>query len=226
MNLQTIKSHKWARRAAWAVAGVLTLWALGWLAVPPLLKHQAQKIASEKLGRTVTLGAVDFKPWTMELTLSDLAVATADGKADQVRIQRIYMDGELQSWCGWRRWWTPSRWTGPWPELTHLGGGRYDIDDILTKLAPPPDQPPSEPAQFALYNLALNGGSFDFIDNAVGKTHTVRDLRLGVPFLSNLGSRREVLHRSAAGLQAQRQCVRFLGAQHARLPRPARPTPA
>jgi hypothetical protein len=73
--------------------GVLTLWVLGWLAVPPLLRHQAQKIASEKLGRTVTLGAVDFKPWTMELTLSDLAVATADGKADQVRIQRIYIDG-------------------------------------------------------------------------------------------------------------------------------------
>ncbi len=97
MNLQTIKSHKWARRAAWAVAGVLTLWVLGWLAVPPLLRHQVQKIASEKLGRTVTLGAVDFKPWTMELTLSDLAVATADGKADQVRIKRIYMDGELQS---------------------------------------------------------------------------------------------------------------------------------
>ena len=192
MNLQTIKSHKWARRAAWAVAGVLTLWVLGWLAVPPLLKHQVQKIASEKLGRTVTLGAVDFKPWSMELTLSDLAVATADGKADQVRIQRIYMDGELQSLVRMAPVVDAITVDGPVARLTHLGGGHYDIDDILKKLAPPPDQPPSEPAQFALYNLALNGGSFDFIDNAVGKTHTVRDLRLGVPFLSNLGSRREV----------------------------------
>jgi uncharacterized protein involved in outer membrane biogenesis len=171
---------------------VLTLWVLGWLAVPPLLKHQVQKIASEKLGRTVTLGAVDFKPWSMELTLSDLAVATADGKADQVRIQRIYMDGELQSLVRMAPVVDAITVDGPVARLTHLGGGHYDIDDILKKLAPPPDQPPSEPAQFALYNLALNGGSFDFIDNAVGKTHTVRDLRLGVPFLSNLGSRREV----------------------------------
>jgi uncharacterized protein involved in outer membrane biogenesis len=192
MNLQTIKSHKWARRAAWAVAGVLTLWVLGWLAVPPLLRHQAQKIASEKLGRTVTLGAVDFKPWTMELTLSDLAVATADGKADQVRIQRIYIDGELQSLVRMAPVVDAITVDGPVARLTHLGGGRYDIDDILKKLAPPPDQPPSEPAQFALYNLALNGGSFDFIDNAVGKTHTVRDLRLAVPFLSNLDSKRDV----------------------------------
>ena len=148
-----------------------------------LLRHQVQKIASEKLGRTVTLGAVDFKPWTMELTLSDLAVATADGKAEQVRIKRIYMDGELQSLLRMEPVVDAITVDEPVVRLTHLGGGRYDVDDIITKLTPPPDQPPSEPAQFALYNLALNGGSFDFIDNAVGKTHTVRDLRLGVPFL-------------------------------------------
>jgi uncharacterized protein involved in outer membrane biogenesis len=143
MNLQTIKSHKWARRAGWAVAGVLTLWVLGWLAVPPLLRHQAQKIASEKLGRTVTLGAVDFKPWTMELTLSDLAVATADGKADQVRIKRIYMDGELQSLLRMAPVVDAITVDEPVVRLTHLGGGRYDVDDIITKLTPPPDQPPA-----------------------------------------------------------------------------------
>ena len=89
MNPQTLKSNPWARRAAWTVGVVLALWALAWLAVPPLLKHQVQKVASEKLGRTVTVGAVDFKPWSMELTVSDLAIATADGKADQVRIAKL-----------------------------------------------------------------------------------------------------------------------------------------
>jgi uncharacterized protein involved in outer membrane biogenesis len=192
MNLQTLKSHTWARRGAWMAGSVAALWAIGWLAVPPLLKYQAQKTASEKLGRAVTLGAVDFKPWTMELTLTDLAIATADGKADQVRIQRIYIDGELQSLVRMAPVVDAITVDGPVAQLTHLGGGRYDIDDILKKLAPPPDQPPSEPAQFALYNLALNGGSFEFIDNAVGKTHTVRDLRLAVPFLSNLDSKRDV----------------------------------
>ena len=192
MNLQTLKSHKWARRAAWTIGGVLALWALGWLAVPPLLKHQVQKIASEKLGRTVTLGAVDFKPWTMELTLSDLAIATADGKAEQLRVQRLYLDAELQSLLRLAPVVDAITVDGPVARLTHLGGGRYDVDDVIEKLRPPPDEPPSEPAQFALYNLALNGGSFDFIDNTVGKTHTVRDLRLAVPFLSNLDSKREV----------------------------------
>ncbi len=192
MNLQTLKSNPWARRAAWTVGVVLALWALAWLAVPPLIKHQAQKIASEKLGRTVTVGAVDFRPWSMELTVSDLAIATADGKADQVRIQRVYMNAELQSLFRLAPVVDAITVDAPVARLTHLGDGRYDIDDIVKRLTPPPDEPPSEPARFALYNLALNDGSFDFIDNAVGKTHTVRDLRLAVPFLSNLESKREV----------------------------------
>ena len=168
------------------------LWALGWLAVPPLLKHQAQKIASEKLGRTVTVGAVDFKPWSLELTLSDLAIATADGKTDQVRIKRIYIDGELQSLLRLAPVVDAITVDEPMVRLTHLGDGRYDIDDILKKLTPPADQPAGEPAKFALYNLALNGGSFDFIDTAVGKTHTVRELDIAVPFLSNLDSKRDI----------------------------------
>lgn len=35
----------------------------------------AEKIASEKLGRRVTVGQVDFKPWSLELTLKGLAIA-------------------------------------------------------------------------------------------------------------------------------------------------------
>ncbi len=160
MNLQTLKSNPWARRAAWTVGVVLALWALAWLAVPPLLKHQVQKVASEKLGRTVTVGAVDFRPWSMELTVSDLAIATADGKADQVRIQRVYMNAELQSLFRLAPVVDAITVDAPVARLTHLGDGRYDIDDIVKRLTPPPDEPPSEPDRFTLYEPALNDGAF------------------------------------------------------------------
>ncbi|HQS30710.1 hypothetical protein, partial [Polaromonas sp.] len=64
---------RWLRRIAWVVGGVLLLWGLAYALVPLVLKSQLQKIATEKLGRTVTVGAVDFKPWSLELTLHDLA---------------------------------------------------------------------------------------------------------------------------------------------------------
>ena len=66
MDKPSLQNNKWVRRAAWASGGVAALWAISWLAVPPLLKQQAQKVASEKLGRTVSIGAIDFKPWSLD----------------------------------------------------------------------------------------------------------------------------------------------------------------
>ncbi len=65
------------KRLAWCVGGVLALWVVAWLALPPLLKWQGEVRLSEALGRPVTLGSVDLKPWTLELTVSDIAVGQA-----------------------------------------------------------------------------------------------------------------------------------------------------
>ena len=71
------RSPQWQRRVAWAVGALLLLWALAYAAVPWVLKSQLEKIGSEKLGRQLTVGAVDFKPWSLELTIHDLAIAKA-----------------------------------------------------------------------------------------------------------------------------------------------------
>ena len=184
--------RRWGRRLAWTLGGVAVVWGVGWLAVPPLLKHQAEKIVSDKLGRKVTVGGVDFKPWTLELTLRDLAIAKVDGFADQLHIERVYIDGELQSLLRLAPVVDAIQVDNPRVSLTHEGGGRYDIQDIIDRLAATPADPTSQPARFALYNLALNGGSVDFVDSTVGRTHEVRDLQVSVPFLSNLDSQREV----------------------------------
>ncbi len=77
-------------------------------------------------------------------------------------------------------------------KLTHLGDGKYDIDDIFARLNRPSGKPTSEPLKFALFNLALTNAAVDFSDKTVGKTHELRDLNFSVPFLSNLDSRRDV----------------------------------
>lgn len=97
MNAASLKQNKWVRRGGTAVLALLVLWVITWLAVPPIAKSQVQKIASEKLGRQVTIGKIDFKPWSLELALSDLRVATADGSQSQLAVRRIYVDAELQS---------------------------------------------------------------------------------------------------------------------------------
>ena len=65
----------WLRRLAWFGIGLLLLWMLAWVAVPPILKWQLQSRLSELLGRSVTIGDVGFKPWTLEFTFGDFAIA-------------------------------------------------------------------------------------------------------------------------------------------------------
>ena len=192
MNAASLKHNKWVRRGGLAVLLWLVLWAVAWLAVPPIAKSQLQRIASEKLGRQVTVGKIDFKPWSLELALNDLRIATADGSQAQLAVRRIYVDAELQSLLRLAPVIDAVRIEAPAVRLTHLADGRYDIDDVIAKLASAPAAPPGEPARFAIYNIHLSEGTVDFDDQTVKRTHALRELVLDVPFLSNLASQREV----------------------------------
>ncbi|MFV0679121.1 DUF748 domain-containing protein [Ottowia sp.] len=164
--------RRWGRRLLIAAASLLGLWVLTWLGVPPLLKWQGEKQASALLGRPVHIGKVDFKPWTLELTVSDLRIAGApvaetaptpasapasapatSGPAgapgasslspDLLKIQRVYVDAALQSIFRLAPVIDALQIDAPEVHLAHLGEGRYDVDDIRARLAARP-QPPAQ----------------------------------------------------------------------------------
>ena len=185
----------WLRRGRWFLGGLLLVWVLAWLAVPPLVKRQIEKEGSAALGRTLTIGSVDFRPWSMELTVHDLAIATADGSAKQLSIARLYVDAEMESLLRLAPVVDAITVDAPTLHLAHRGDGHYDVDDILAKLnkAKAPATT-SSPMPFALYNLTISGGSVDFMDHLPSgeRHHTVRALQLAVPFLSTLDSKRGI----------------------------------
>ena len=188
MDTNSIKQNKWVWRTLWVVGSLLVLWVLSWALVPPLLKSQLQKLASEELGRQVTVGDIDFKPWTLELALTDLAIAQAASTSPQLLVKRIYVNAELQSLLRLAPVIDAVAVDGLSLNVTHLGDGKYDVDDILARLTKPSAKPPSGPPRFAIFNIALSGGQMDFNDKAVGVTHQLRDLAFAIPFLSNLAS--------------------------------------
>ncbi|NBW48713.1 MAG: DUF748 domain-containing protein, partial [Betaproteobacteria bacterium] len=174
---------------------MLALWALAWAAVPPLVKSQAQSRLSELLGRQVTIGSIAFSPWSLELTVREFAVATADGKGVQFSLDRVYVDAEAQSLFRLAPVIDAVTVDAPKLQLTHLGDGRYDIDDIIQRLNKPDDTSAGPAPKFAVYNLTLNRGSVDYTDRAGGaeRVHTLRDLQISLPFLSSFDSKRDVL---------------------------------
>ncbi len=192
VSLASLRQHRWLRRAAVALAALIVLWLVTWLAVPPLAKGPLERIASEQLGRPLTVGAIEFTPWTLEVTLRDIAIGGAQGGPPQLTIARIYADAELQSLLRLAPVVDALQIDAPHLRLTHLSDGHYDVDDILARLTAPSDKPASGPARLALHNLTLNGGAIDFDDRMVDKTHAVRQLSLKVPFISTLPAQRDI----------------------------------
>jgi uncharacterized protein involved in outer membrane biogenesis/outer membrane protein OmpA-like peptidoglycan-associated protein len=183
---------KWLRRIGWVAAGVLGLWAVAWLAVPPLLKSQAQQKLGAMLGREVTFGEVSFSPWSMELTVRDIAIAGAsDAAAGSVppllKIARVHVNVEMASLWHLAPVVEALEIDAPEIHLTHLTPGQYDIDDILARLADMPKSEPSgEPVHFAVYNIKVSNGSFSFDDKPMDRRHQLKSLNLGLPFVSNI----------------------------------------
>ncbi len=194
--------NAWLRTLVWGLLTLMVAWLLGWTVLPSLLKGQIQRLATEATGRSVTVGAVSFKPWSLELQLSDLTVAAPSGSvqsgADQsavpplLHIERLYIDAELQSLFRLAPVIDEIRIEGPSLAITHLGEGRFDFDDIWARLTQASDRPAPSLPRFALYNLQVSGGKLDLTDLSHKRSHEVRDLSLSLPFLSNLDSSRDV----------------------------------
>lgn len=172
---------------------MLVLWAIGWLAVPPLVKAQLERRGSDALGRALTVGAVEFRPWTLELTLRDVAVAARDaGAPPQLAVARVHVDADLRSLVRLAPVVEAVEVDAPRVRLARLADARYDIDDLIERFRPRAGAPAAEPARFALYNLQLRDGELLFDDRPAARVHRLEALQVGLPFLSNLPSHVDV----------------------------------
>ncbi|MBG6075492.1 hypothetical protein [Polaromonas sp. CG_9.11] len=73
---------------------------------PLIVTSRLERRGSEKLACHVSVGSVDFRPWSLDLTLHDLAVTEVDPDTlrpaspqavPQLKIRRHYIDAELAS---------------------------------------------------------------------------------------------------------------------------------
>ncbi len=187
---------KWLRRIGWGVAGTLAVWMLVWLAVPPLLKSQAQQRLTDMLGRAVTIGDVSFSPWSMELTVRDIVIggapavaapAAASAVPPLLKVARLYVNVDIRSLWKLAPVIDAFEIDAPELRLTHTTPGHYDIDDVLARFASPPsNEPPGEPVHFAVYNIKVSDASVSFDDRPKERRHLLKSLQLSLPFITNL----------------------------------------
>ena len=180
---------KWLKRLGWLVVSVALLMAAAWLAMPSLLKSQGEKRLTDLLGRAVSIGQVDFKPWSLELTIRQLQVAgLANAAVPLLRAERLHVNMDARSLIRMAPVVKALEVDAPQIYLTRIAAGRYDIDDVLARLLPKTaEKKPSDPLRFALYNIQLKDGAVTLDDRAMaGRIHELNALQIRLPFLSNL----------------------------------------
>lgn len=177
---------RWPVLAVLAWAGLWTVLVGMWL--PGWVRPRVEAAATEALGTPVTLQAIDIKPWTGVLSLQGLRVGPA--AAPMLAVHQAQAQLSLESI--WRLAPVLRRVEVVKPELwvERLSESRFNFSAVIDKLmAPvPAPQPKSAPARFAIFNVALQDGVVHYTDRVLNQSHVVDQLRIGVPFISNLPS--------------------------------------
>ena len=198
MNLGHFR--RWQRRALFVGLGVLLLWLLGWAAVPGLARWQIEKQGTQLLGRVVKLEGVAFRPWSMALVVRGLRIGQA-GDTDallepQLKVSEIEINAALQSLVFWAPVADAIVLREPQLLLTHRGQGRFDIDDVMDRLRGSDSAGSGSSGsgfpRLSLFNIQIVGGGARFLDEPKSVSHTLADVRLDIPFLSNIGGKRDV----------------------------------
>jgi hypothetical protein len=190
----------WVRRAALGVAALFVLFGLfGYLALPGIIKSQAEKAVTAALHRKFTIERVAVRPYSLAITVQGVKLYEPDGQAVFASFQELQARISTSSLIHLAPVVKEVSLHGPFVHLARTGANRYSTDDIVAALSsrsqPPAKAPPPQAggaARFSVYNIRVDGGRVEFDDQPAHAHHTVADLSIGIPFVSSLPSQEEV----------------------------------
>ena len=183
-----------ARKLLGTAAGLVGLWAIvGFFLLPPLLRPIVERKLAESLHRPVKVRRLALNPFALSATLEGLDVRDRDGIRAFLTFERLYVNLEFSSLLRRGPVVREVLLEKPSVTLVRREDGTYSVSDLLEAKAGAKEAGEKEgPVRFSVNNIRVEGGTVDFDDRPKGKVHTVRDVRIGIPFLSSIPSQVEV----------------------------------
>jgi uncharacterized protein involved in outer membrane biogenesis len=175
-----------AKIVRWMVAVPLLFGLIGYLAVPPIAKYVLTQHVSEKLHRQISIREIVVHPYALSAYVRGFALKERDGSATAASFDELYFNLEAISLLRGNLILSETRLTNPYVRLVRNPDRRYNFTDLIEEFLNQPDEEPK--TRFALNNIQLTGGKIDFDDRPLNKRHQVSDIRLAIPFISNLPS--------------------------------------
>jgi hypothetical protein len=175
-------------KIALIIAGVAAAIVIFSAAILPLIvRSLAVSAMEEATGRKARIEKVSINPFTLTVTVSGLAIEEQGG-GPFVSIGRLA--ASLSPASIYKRALILHRVSVDAPSISfaRLAANRYSFNDIIERQKAKPKKESKGEFHFSINNITLDNGSLDFDDRAVGggRKHTVRNLKVAVPFISNI----------------------------------------
>lgn len=181
------------KRLAIVTAVALLLFGIvGYFAIPAAVRWGVETVASRELGRTVRVEGVSANPYTLSVTVRGLVVEGAPGEgAPLLTMRELVANASLES--VFRRAPVLDSLTinGLTANVARLDQQRLSFSDIVDRVRAKP-KTSDEPARFSLSNIEVVDSVVNFDDRPMSLRHALTDIKLGIPFISNLPTHAEI----------------------------------
>ena len=188
LALNLIHKHKRQLLSTGKIVAIvfLVFSALLFFVGPPIVKSFVAKKIGEGIGRKVDFGAVNINPFALSATIRNIAIYEAGQQQEKtLAIDELYVDVSLASVSHFAPVINEIRVTQPVARVIRIGENNFNFSDIVNKILAKPKSSDA-PARFSLNNIHIHQGRIDYDDHVLKSRHTISDLDLSIPFLSNL----------------------------------------
>jgi uncharacterized protein involved in outer membrane biogenesis len=160
---------------------------VGFFVFPPILKSILTQKLSESLHRQVTINQIKINPYTLSITARGFTIKDKGSSETFLSFDEIFLNLQSLSALKMALLLKEVRLTKPFIKITRHQDMSYNFSDLIDKKeSKPPEKEKSKPLRFSLNNIKIENGSIDFWDEPKQTKHTVRELNIALPFLSNI----------------------------------------
>lgn len=159
----------------------------GFFILPAVIKPIVCEKLAAALHRQVTIEKIGINPYALSVTVRGFKLSeSAASPKPFIAFDELYVNlYGLSSLFQRKLVLEEINLNRPYASIERREDGSYNFSDLL----PGDEKKPAEAASlfyFSLNNIKINGGSIDFRDDPNKTTHTVRNMNLAVPAISNI----------------------------------------
>jgi hypothetical protein len=150
--------------------------------LPLIIKPIAEKNITDALKRKVTIGHIGINPLTLSCSIDDFSV-TSDSTTTFLSFKRFYVNVEAISLLKRGLICKAVTLDSLFVNVVRMNDSTYNFSDLLTPSKK--TDTASSPFRFSFNNINISNGRILFNDKPENTIHEVKQISLGVPFISN-----------------------------------------